>query len=137
MMEKYINGSTSGGTEYLMSPHTHTRFGIEKNHIFQYLRFTVIFTGLIRTTCSHSLPIFRYSEHVQYTEDESIQKSEPQRPSFFNPKKKRPHPKPHNLSSRLRRSQLVALNIFISQLPPPRPIFLLANNAHGYISLHF
>ena len=38
----------------------------------------VIFTGLIRTTCSHSLPIFRYSEHIQYTENEWKRKSEPQ-----------------------------------------------------------
>ena len=42
-----------------------------------YLRFTVIFIGLIQT-CSHSVPIFRYSEHVQYTEDERKQKSYPQ-----------------------------------------------------------
>ena len=69
-----------------------------------YLRFTVIFTGLIRTTFCHSLHIFRYSEHVQYTEDERKQKSDPP---------------PTSVASRLRRSQLVALNIFISQLSPP------------------
>ena len=56
-----------------VSPHflgfkTITYFNID-------LRFTVIFTGHIRTTCSHSLPIFRYSEYVQFIEDE---KSEPQ-----------------------------------------------------------
>ena len=77
-------------TYYLMSPppppphtHTHTFGDWKKSHISYLFAFTVIFTGLIRTKCSHSLPIFRYSEHVQYTEDERKQKSEPQWPSFF------------------------------------------------------
>ena len=48
--------------------HTHTFEDLKKITYFNiYLRFTVIFTGLIRTTCSHFLPTFKYSEHVQYT----------------------------------------------------------------------
>ena len=77
-------GGGGGGAEYLMTPpphthtHTHTFWDGKKiTYLNIYLRFTVIFTGLIRTTCSHSLPIFRYSEHVQYTEDERKQKSKP------------------------------------------------------------
>ena len=53
-----------GGTDNLMSP---SILGWKKSTYFNiYLRFAVICTGLIRTICSHSLPIFKYSEHVQY-----------------------------------------------------------------------
>ena len=60
------------GTDYLMSP---TLFGIEKkSHISIFICVLLDSSG----PRSHSLPIFRYSEHVQYTEDERKQKSEPQ-----------------------------------------------------------
>ena len=48
--------------------YTHTFWDGKKITCFNiYLRFTIIFTGLILITCSHSLPVFRYSEQVQYT----------------------------------------------------------------------
>ena len=44
--------------------HSHTHCLGWKNHAFQYL---FAFHGnFYWTTYSHSLPIFRYSEHVQY-----------------------------------------------------------------------
>ena len=116
----------SGGTEYLIPPppppppHTHV-LGWKK---ITYLRFTVIVTGFIRTTCSHSLglPIFRYSEYIQYTQDERKHKSEPHWPSFFkiNIGGDAPTP-PLSVASCLRRLQLIAPNIFITQFPPHPP----------------
>ena len=110
-------------------PHTHRHFlGLKKITYFNiYLHFTVIFTGLIRTTCSHSLPIFRYSEHVRI---EAF--------IFQNNSELPPLPAPiPSVVSRLRLSQLVALNIFISKLSPPPPPYthththvFLANDAH-------
>ena len=54
-----LMGVIGWGREYLMPPPHHVLGWKNKISYFNiYLRFTVIFTGLIRTTCSHSLPIF-------------------------------------------------------------------------------
>ena len=101
----------SGGQNILCPPPPPpTLFGWEKHHVFQNGFFRSFCIGLIWVTCSHSLPILRYSQHVQYTEDERKQKSEPQWYSFF--KKRSGWP--------LRRSQLVAeKDICETLLPPP------------------
>ena len=44
---------------------------------------------------------------------------------------------PPSVASRLLRSQLVALNIFISQFPPTPPHFSFANDAHGTMGHRF
>ena len=72
-----------GRTEYPMSDvlpsPAHTFWDGKQIMDFNiYLRFTVNFTGLIRTTCSHSPPIFRYSEHVQLVQLYRMRGSEPQ-----------------------------------------------------------
>ena len=103
-------------------PHTHTPhfLGWKQITYFNiYLRFTVIFTGLIRTTFSVSTHIQIFWARTVYIgwEETEIRAT---LTFIFQTFSGEHAPDSLSVASRLRRSQLVASNMFITQLSPKR-----------------
>ena len=106
--------------------------GIEKKPQHISIFICILRSFLLDLSGPHALNLYLYSDIL------SIQRMRGNRNQshndlHFSIKKIRPHPLPSRVSC-LRRSQLVALNNFISLLspPPPPPHLSLANDVHGF-----
>ena len=118
-----------GGTEYLMSPPPPppTLFGIENNHIFQYL--FAFYGNFYWTFPDHVFTLYLYSDILSMYSIQRMRGNRNQSHKDLNFSKTFKLYRWLNIvASRLRRLQLVALNI----LYPTCPLNLfLANDAHG------